>query len=97
MTIPQTAVDAACEAYRHPKRMITNTSNGAHHDRMTAALEATMPHIRKQIATDIRDDRGGSSAAYWAGIDPPHDGGFKRGYYAAIESAARIVEKGTEK
>lgn len=49
MTIPQAAIDAACEAYRHPKRMITNTSDGAHHDRMSAALEAAMPELLDQI------------------------------------------------
>lgn len=52
--IPQAAVDAACDAYHRPKRMITNTAVGSHYDRMTAALEAAMPHLRKQIAAEIR-------------------------------------------
>lgn len=48
-------VEAACEAYRRPRRMLTNTSDGNHHDRMEAALAAadavvTVEQIRDEIA-----------------------------------------------
>src|SRR5690625_4601841 len=40
--IPETAIEAACHAYRHPD---TNTSDGSHRDCMEAALEAALPHL----------------------------------------------------
>lgn len=92
--ISQPAIDAACEAYRHPKRMITNTSDGAHHDRMTAALEAAMPHIRtaidEEIRLTVRDPEAFSAMVSEYSVD------YANGYYTAIEDAARIAEKGTE-
>src|SRR5690625_2476104 len=93
--ISQAAVDAACDAYHRPKRMITNTAVGSHYDRMTAALEAAMPHIRAAIASEIREleyTRDQVNLLIRAGESMD----FVNGHSQGIFSAARIAEKGTE-
>ena len=85
MTIPQAAIDAACDVYHRPGRMITNTAVGSHYDRMTAALEAAMPHLRKQVAEGIR-----AEAAKRAGT-----AGWDTAFHnLGLVTAARIAENG---
>lgn len=48
-------IEAACEAYKNPRRMVTNTSDGRHRDCMEAAMEAadavvTVEKIADEIA-----------------------------------------------
>lgn len=38
--VQQARIEAACEAYKNPRRMVTNTTDGRHRDCMEAALEA---------------------------------------------------------
>ena len=56
--IPQEAVEAACNAFQRPNRMLVNTSDGNLKGRLEAALEAALPaiekEIRAQIAAEIR-------------------------------------------
>ena len=91
MIIPEPVIEAACHAYRHPNRMVTNTSDGRHRDCMEAALEAALPHIeaalRTQIAADIRALK--TKADLMSATD------LKRN--SAIDDAARIAEEGTTK
>ena len=91
--IPETAIQAACHAYRHPSRMVTNTSDGRHRDCMEAALEAALPNleaaIRKQIAADI-ERRKRDLAEGYADM-------AKAMLEAGMEEAARIAEEGTTK
>jgi len=90
MTIPQAAVDAACDAYHRPGRMITNTAVGSHYDRMTAALEAAMPHLRKQIMRDIREAVAKNEAT-------PEISQYRDGITDGLMRAHRLVEKGLTK
>ena len=53
MTIPDEAVEAAVKAHRHPRRMLTNTSDGLAHDRMDAALEAALPILHPTISNTV--------------------------------------------
>ena len=84
-SIPQPAVDAACDAYHRPGRMITNTAVGSHYDRMTAALEAALPHIRKQVADEIRAEMPKLTTR-----------AATQTLRVCMEHSARIAEKGTE-
>ena len=47
------AVDAALDAYKRPRRMLVNTSDGGQHNRMEAALDAALPFIREQLAQQL--------------------------------------------
>ena len=53
MQIPDEAVEAAVKAHRHPRRMLTNTSDGLAHDRMDAALEAALPILHPTIPNTV--------------------------------------------
>ena len=60
--IPETAIQAACQAYRHPNRMVTNTRDGRHRDCMEAALEAALPHLEAALRKQIAAEQGASTA-----------------------------------
>lgn len=62
MNIPEIAIEAACHAYRHPNRMVTNTSDGSHRDCMEAALEAALPHLEIALRKQIAAQQGASVA-----------------------------------
>ena len=53
MTIPQEAVEAACNAFQRPNRMLVNTSDGNLMGRLEAAFEVALPHIEKQIRAEV--------------------------------------------
>ena len=53
--IPQEAVEAACNAFQRPNRMLINTSDGNLKGRLEAAFEAAEPHLRKKWAEEIRE------------------------------------------
>lgn len=54
--IHEARIEAACEAYKNPRRMVTNTSDGRHRDCMEAALEAADAVVTvEQIAEVVRD------------------------------------------
>lgn len=84
MNIPESAIEAAVNAYR-------DSRSGAIHPKIRAALEAALPHLeaalRKQIAADIRALK--TKADLMSATD------LKRN--SAIDDAARIVEEGTTK
>ena len=50
--IPQEAVEAACNAFQRPNRMLINTSDGNLKGRLEAAFEAAEPHLRKKWAEE---------------------------------------------
>ena len=56
MAIPQEAVEAACNAFQHPNRMLLNTSDGNRKGRLEAALEAALPYIEKEIRAQAAAD-----------------------------------------
>ena len=51
--IPQEAVEAACNAFQRPNRMLINTSDGNLKGRLEAAFEAAEPHLRKKWAEGV--------------------------------------------
>jgi len=79
--IPQAAIEAAAEGIY--ERAFRQELPEAPIDLARAALEAAIPEIRKQIASEIRANEGD-----WI----PH-----MYYTEGREDAARIAEKGTEK
>ena len=54
--IPQEAVEAACNAFQRPNRMLVNTSDGNLMGRLEAAFEAALPHIEKEIRAQVAAD-----------------------------------------
>ena len=83
MSIPQAAVDAAAERFDAGPGF--DVSILARY-----ALEAAMPHLRKQVAADIRDTDLDSESFNRVARDYSVD--YANGYAAAIEHAARIAE-----
>ena len=41
------AIEAAVEAFKHPRRMVTNTSDGNQYDRMEAAIEVALKEMNR--------------------------------------------------
>ena len=54
--IPEEAVEAACNAFQRPNRMLVNTSDGNLMGRLEAAFEAALPHIEKEIRAQVAAD-----------------------------------------
>lgn len=54
--LPQEAVEAACNAFQRPNRMLVNTSEGNLMGRIEAAFEAALPHIEKEIRAQVAAD-----------------------------------------
>ena len=84
MAIPQEAVEAACNAFQRPNRMLINTSDGNLKGRLEAAFEAAEPHLRKKWAEEIRE-----------GVNPPDTGKdheWRRGFITGVLRAARFLE-----
>ena len=54
--LPQEAVEAACNAFQRPNRMLVNTSDGNLMGRLEAAFEAALPHIEKEIRAQVAAD-----------------------------------------
>ena len=50
MNIPEEAIEAACNAFQRPNRMLINTSDGNLKGRLEAAFEEAEPHLRKKWA-----------------------------------------------
>ena len=53
MNIPEEAIEAACNAFQRPNRMLINTSDGNLKGRLEAAFEAAEPHLRKKWAEEL--------------------------------------------
>ena len=51
--IPQEALEAACNAFQRPNRMLVNTSDGNLKGRLEAAFEVALPHIEKEIRAQV--------------------------------------------
>ena len=84
MTIPQEAVEAACNAFQRPNRMLVNTSDGNLKGRLEAAFEAAEPHLRKKWAEEIRE-----------GVNPPDTGKeheWRLGFITGVLRTARFLE-----
>ena len=84
MAIPQEAVEAACNAFQRPNRMLINTSDGNLKGRLEAAFEAAEPHLRKKWAEEIRE-----------GVNPPDTGKeheWRRGFTTGVLRTARFLE-----
>ena len=82
--IPQEAVEAACNAFQRPNRMLINTSDGNLKGRLEAAFEAAEPHLRKKWAEEIRE-----------GVNPPDTGKaheWRRGFITGVLRTARFLE-----
>ena len=82
--LPQEAVEAACNAFQRPNRMLVNTSDGNLKGRLEAAFEAAEPHLRKKWAEEIRE-----------GVNPPDTGKdheWRRGFITGVLRTARFLE-----
>jgi len=87
MTIPQYAVDAAKQVLLNEGCLDDEHYPGYHDAVVTAALEAAEPHIRKQVAEDIR-----AEAAKRAGT-----AGWDTAFHnLGLVTAARIAEGDTK-
>ena len=84
MAIPQEAVEAACNAFQRPNRMLINTSDGNLKGRLEAAFEAAEPHLRKKWAEEIREKVNPPD------VDYSHE--WRRGFTVGAIKAARFVE-----
>ena len=86
--IPQEAMEAACNAFQRPNRMLINTSDGNLKGRLEAAFEAAEPHLRKKWAEEVRE-----------GVNPPDTGKdheWRLGFITGVLRTARFLEGAEE-
>ena len=86
MTISEEAIEAAYNAFQRPNRMLLNTSDGNRKGR----LEAALPHIEKEIRTQIAAEMKRRDNDYLKFAN--RFGGYYMGLQSAFHEAARIAE-----
>ena len=89
--LPQEAVEAACNAFQRPNRMLVNTSQGNLAGRLEAAFEAALPHIEKEIRAQVAADIW----EYWDACGDLIDD--RDSARQAIDAIAAQIAKGTDK
>ena len=87
--LPQEAVEAACNAFQRPNRMLVNTSDGNLMGRLEAAFEAALPHIEKEIRAQVAADIW----EYWDACGDLIDD--RDSARQAIDAIAAQIAKGT--
>lgn len=88
--LPQEAVEAACNAFQRPNRMLVNTSDGNLMGRLEAAFEAALPHIEKEIRAQVAADIW----EYWDACGDLIDD--RDSARQAIDAIAAQIAKGTD-
>ena len=93
--IPQEAVEAACNAFQRPNRMLINTSDGNLKGRLEAAFEAAEPHLRRKWAEEVLDE-GILGAGYSVLMNPNRGEHPVTTFTRAVKHMLDLLEGATE-